>query len=480
MSITVEQIDLHVINTRTRMPFKYGIATLEAVPHVFVRIVANVNGAQAVGIASEGLAPKWFTKNPDTSAEHDIAEMMEVIRMAVRQALQIREASTVFAFWRELYDRQRQLAKDTPYPPLLWAFGVTMVERALICAWCRGTLTCFADALRTGTLGVDLGVFHEELTGTAPTDWLPAQPVRAVVARHTVGLADPLEDGNIPDDERVDDDLPQSLDACVAAYGLTHFKVKLFGDVDKDVARLTKIVNIIGRHGVTPRVTLDGNEFFRQVEPFRRLWTHISQNESLRPLFDGLLFVEQPFHRDAAFGPELKQDLLDWADRPAIVIDESDGTLDALRIALDCGYAGTSFKNCKGTFKGVANACMIARLRAQHPDRTYLISAEDLCSIGPVAMIQDLAVAAALGIDHVERNGHHYYRGLGMFPDDVQEQMLLVHGDLYHALDDGTAVLNLQHGLINVGSVVDAPFGIGFDLDTTRFQLLDNWRYESL
>ena len=38
MPIRVRSIALHVLNTRARMPFRYGIATLSAVPHLFVRI----------------------------------------------------------------------------------------------------------------------------------------------------------------------------------------------------------------------------------------------------------------------------------------------------------------------------------------------------------------------------------------------------------------------------------------------------------
>ncbi len=41
-------------------------------------------------------------------------------------------------------------------------------------------------------------------------------------------------------DDRVDDGLPQSLAASIRAYGLTHFKLKIDGDIDADIERLTE------------------------------------------------------------------------------------------------------------------------------------------------------------------------------------------------------------------------------------------------
>jgi hypothetical protein len=77
--------------------------------------------------------------------------------------------------------------------------------------------------------------------------------------------------------------------------------------------------------------------------------------------------------------------------------------------------------------------------------------------------MQDLAVVASLGIPHVERNGHHYFRGLSAFARSIQEQVLRAHRDLYH--DAGFATLRVERGSIEVGSVAAAPFGCGFDFD---------------
>ena len=74
-----------------------------------------------------------------------------------------------------------------------------------------------------------------------------------------------------------------------------------------------------------------------------------------------------------------------------MIIDESDGGLESSREALRLGYVGTSHKNCKGVFKGIANACLIAKRKAEDLGGRFELSSEDLANVGPVAMLQDMA-----------------------------------------------------------------------------------------
>jgi hypothetical protein len=153
-----------------------------------------------------------------------------------------------------------------------------------------------------------------------------------------------------------------------------------------------------------------------------------------------------------------------------MIIDESDGSLEDLPRALELGYRGTSHKNCKGIVKSLSNAALLR----EQPFPTVL-SGEDLASVGPVAMLKDVAVAAALGITHVERNGHHYFKGLSMYAKDVQEKVLAEHGDLYRRHADGFATLRVQQGQLWIASVNDAPFGHGEVIDPSLMEPLNDW-----
>ena len=482
MTIRVVGTDLHVLNMHARLPFRYGIVTMTALPHLFVRAELEVDGRRSFGLAADGLPPKWFTKNPDTSFRDDLAQMVKVITTACDIARAEPKAPNLFTWWRSLYDHQRAWAGGWGLPGLLSGFGSSLVERAVIDAFCRAENVTFARAVREDRFGIDLGRMHPELEGAKPRDLLPAEPLRTIVARHTVGLTDALTDAEVPEAERVDDGLPQSLEACVRAYGLTHFKIKLWGDVAKDVERVTRVAEVIGRAtgGGEYAYTLDGNENFKQVEAFRAFWESLTRDPKLSGFLGRLIFVEQPLHRDVAMGAAAAEAFAAWRDRPPTIIDESDGEIGTSRAALACGYVGTSHKNCKGVFKGLANACLIEHRQRAEPGGRYVLSGEDLCNVGPVALPQDLAALASFGVTHAERNGHHYFRGLSMYPADVQESVLQAHGDLYARHERGFATLNVQRGAIRVGSVVDAPFGVGFHFDPSRFTPLSHWTFDSL
>ncbi len=62
-----------LLNIRTRMPFRYGIAELTETPHLFCEIELEVDGERSRGISADSLIPKWFTKDPEQSYEDEIS-----------------------------------------------------------------------------------------------------------------------------------------------------------------------------------------------------------------------------------------------------------------------------------------------------------------------------------------------------------------------------------------------------------------------
>lgn len=445
------------------MPFRYGIATMTEVPHVFLRLTFDFDGAAQAGVAADHLPPKWFTKDPQRGLEDEIEEMLLVLRTAVEHARTIR-AETPFAFWQKLYAAQAAWGAANSIPPLLAQFGVTLVERALIDAFCRHTGTTLATGLHENRLGIELGAIHASLAGTQPRDWLPAQPPTEVFARHTVGLSDALTDEEIPADERVDDGLPQSLTACIRFYGLSHFKLKINGEAARDQQRLTQMAAIFAAEcGDEFAYSLDGNESFHEVAAFKDYVTGLRATVGDASFWSKLLFIEQPWHRSVALSPAIGELAAAWPDRPPIIIDESDAEITSLPTALSLGYAGTSHKNCKGVFKGAANACLLAQRRAQ--GLPAMMSGEDLSNVGPVAVLQDLAAQACFGITSVERNGHHYFAGLAQFPLSIQAHVLEHHADLFTPSPAGWPRLNVNNGRIAISSVLAAPFGYAGELE---------------
>ena len=142
------------------------------------------------------------------------------------------------------------------------------------------------------------------------------------------------------------------------------------------------------------------------------------------------MVVEQPVHRDRALSDDAGAALRAWPDRPPLIIDESDGAVGRFAAGAGARLRGHEPQELQRHRE---------RHRQRVPARTapaarasaVVLTGEDLCNLGPVALLQDLAMMALLGIEHVERNGHHYYRGLSMWPEDWQADMLAAHGDLY-------------------------------------------------
>jgi hypothetical protein len=457
-TIEARSFDFRVFPMKTRFPFQYGIASMTELPHLFVTARILVNGREAIGVSSEGLAPKWFTKDPATTFEQDLPAMRGVIDHAAEIASGI-SAPTFFDFWKQLYQSQSEWAKKEEIPPLLANLGVSLIERAVLDGLCRAEGKPFAEMLRENRLGIRAGEIDSGLNGYEPADLLPEQPLTRIIVRHTIGLGDPLTEDDI--EEPLDDGLPHSLEASIREYGLTHFKVKICGELDRDRARLAGIYKVL-QSTVTGDflITFDGNEQFNDIASFRSHWEEYRKDEAIRPLLDHILFVEQPLHRDHALGDGVQAALESWPEAPPLIIDESEAALDSLPRALVLGYSGTSHKNCKGVMKGVINAMRVEKCRRDDPKRDWVLSGEDLANVGPVALLQDLAVLASLGVSHVERNGHHYFRGLSAFSDRVQEEVLRAHGDLYRRHENDFATVRIASGRIEIRSVVEAPFGV--------------------
>lgn len=463
MAIRLQEVTFHTRWMQTRFPFRYGIAAMTRLPHVFLSTRVEVDGSDVTGLASEGLPPKWFTKNPETTFEQDLPELLRVIEQAVAFGQEV-EGDSLFAWWLALYQKQGAWAREHEVPPLLAHLGTSLVERAMIDAVCRAKGLGFAEAVKSNAFGIDLAAIHSELAGSQPGNWL-GEPERSVIARHTVGLGDPLTADEIPEEDRADDSLPQALTDAIDAYGLTHFKVKVCGKLEVDVPRLKRLAALFAEKVPAYRFTLDGNEQYRTVAQFREHWEAYRAEPDLADFLspEHLIFVEQPMHRDDALLDEVKDGIAVWPEAPALIIDESDAELTSLRRALELGYRGTSHKNCKGVFKGLANRCLIEWHRRNKPDEPWLMSGEDLANVGPIALLNDLEVMASLRIDDIERNGHHYFKGLSMFPLSVQEKITASHPDLYAMTEEGYASLQIRDGRLDVAALARPGFGCAID-----------------
>lgn len=453
-----------VVRVQTRLPFRYGIAEMTVAPHTVVEVALRIDGAEQVrGWASEQLPPKWFTKDPTTSFSDDLDGLVGVVLHALTAARGLR-GETAFELWRRLDARQSAWASSEGVPGLLAGLGTALVERAVIDAVCRAVGRPFVEALHDGTLGFSPADLHPELTGTPWRARLPGAPAPRLAVRHTVGFADALTDAECVDPPQ--DGLPVSLEGVVRETGVRFLKVKTAGDPAADRVRLAGIFQVCDAAGVTPQLTIDGNESMRDGAHLERWIGELRSDPEVGPrLRESLIAVEQPVHRDVALDPDLAGTLARLAaDGIAVIIDESDSDVGAVRRALDLGYAGGTYKGCKGVFRGLANAVLTAH-RTADDGRTRLMTAEDLSTLPPLTVAHDLVVASAMGLTHLERNGHHYFGRLAPLGATIVDDALAHHPDLYRADDRVGARLRIDGGDVTFASALAAPFGFSPTLD---------------
>lgn len=449
---------------KTRMPFRYGIATMTDLPLCLLFLKFGFpadNSRVAWGMASDFLPPRWFKKDPSQAPLDEVEEMKRVIGQAVTTAESLSE-SNPFAFCLRLYQEQEAWGRNVGIPPLLANFGASLVERTLLDANCRMHKTTLHSWLHQTGNDLPWEQIHPELKGIQARQLLPSKPLESVVIRHTLGFGDPLTEAELDSAERLEDPLPQTLETAIKTYGLTQFKVKIKANPDEDLERLLQLSSILQEQvGENFRLSLDGNEQFSNWAEFATFWEQARQHKELVPLLDRILFIEQPLSRDSALEETNVGRLPGGRSTPPVIIDESDAEPEVFRRALDFGYRGVSHKNCKGLFKGIAHRLLIGQ-RSQNQAGPLIMSGEDLANIGPVALPQDLALQAILGNSSVERNGHHYFFGLSMFPFDLRKLILERHPDLYRDIGDKIPSLDIRDGELSLDSINQAPLGTAF------------------
>ena len=448
----VEEIRFAERNVTLRLPFRFGAATVTACPQVYVKArIRLADGRTAEGCAAEMMVPKWFDKNPALTNEQNFEQLCFALRDAREAYTAEPDAQTAWTHFASNCTALQSRARAKGLQPLVAGYGPALIDRALFDALCLHHGASFASAMSGNLAGIDIAGsgLADDLAGFDMPAFLARQSPRArIAARHTVGLADAIDDDDaLPD--APDDGLPATLAAAVRRYGLTHFKIKLCGNTAQDIDRLQRIARIIDGHAQL--VTLDGNEQYADADDFATFLDRMLSTPVLWKLAQKTAFVEQPIRRDAA----LQRDVSALGKRIPLLIDESDATLDAFVQARALGYTGVSSKSCKGFYKSVLNAARCEQWNATADKPRYFLSGEDLTMQAGLGVQQDLALVAWLGLSHVERNGHHYVNGLAAAPQAEQQALMALHPGLYEH-SDGAVRLAIREGQLDLSSLAAA------------------------
>lgn len=453
----IRDIQLFERPVTLRLPFRFGVVTLTEAPQAFCRLRIELpDGRSATGSAAELMAPKWFDKNPALSNEQNFDQL----RLALKHAADAYGADvtprTAFGHSAAHHAALVKTGAASGLNALVASYGPALLDRAVIDALCQVRRVPFIAALSKNLFGIQAETLTPDLAGFDLGGWLTGLvPVRRIAARHTVGMVDPLSEAEVAA-PRLNDGLPESLEGAVAHYGHRWFKLKVGGNAAADLARLQGIAAVLDQSTDPYYASLDGNEQYDDVEGIAALWQAMRADSRLRRLCASILYIEQPIKRAAA----LEKPVDRLAAEIPLIVDESDADYDVFPRARDLGYRGISSKTCKGVYRAILNAA-----RAHHWGDGYFITGEDLTCQAGLALQQDLVLVAALGLTHVERNGHHYVDGFGTAPGSEQDAFLAAHPDLYHR-QNGRVRLAIRRGGIDLNSLLGtAGFGSAAEPD---------------
>jgi hypothetical protein len=366
---------------------------------------------------------------------------------------------TAFGLHASRMSAQVEACAKEDIPPLAAAYGPAEIDKAILDAVLRALGANFFDGMAQNIAGLDARLSPDLRDDDIARFLAGRRRLERVAIRHTVGLDDQVEGaGGVADTE----------ENARARY----FKLKLNGDPNADTARLIRIGKQLAALSYDYRVTLDANEQYADLTALGALADRLDHDSALKPIATRLLYIEQPMPRDitgqAPLGALAGRDF---------IVDEADDCYEAFPLARALGYRGISSKSCKGIYKSIVNATRAAKWSVR--GEKYFITGEDLTCQAGLAVQQDLALGALIGVTHAERNGHHYVDGFGDTPAAEAEAFVSAHPDLY--VRDGNKVrLAIHDGDLLTGSLATPGFATGVHPDWSALSPLQHPKTESL
>ena len=441
LRLAVRDISLFERAVRFVRPFRFGAVTVEAAPQVFVRAEIEIEGSRrAIGAGAEMMVPKWFDKRGHLSTEQTVDELRRSLAIASQLYLTGSGFDTAFGHHASRIAMQIEACAREDIPPLAALFGPAEIDKAVLDALLRGSGVNFFDGMAANIAGIDARMSPDLSNDDIARFLANCRRRERVAIRHTVGLDDVVEGaGGVADPH----------ENSQARY----FKLKLAGSPETDAARLVRIGRELAKLPYAFSVTLDANEQYADLVDLRNLVDRLGRDAALAPIASRLLYIEQPMPRDTTRATPL--------DRIAVydfIIDEADDSYNAFVCARALGYRGISSKSCKGLYKSVINATRAAKWSTA--SEKFFVTGEDLTCQAGLAVQQDLALGALIGVSHAERNGHHYVDGFGDTPPDEANAFLAAHPDIY-ARAGNKVRLAIHNGDLSTSSLTTPGFASG-------------------
>ena len=341
-----------------RTPMKFGgrVVTDVVLLHVTARVETR-DGRIGEGFGSMPVGNVWAWPSDTVSGDASLAAMISMGKRVATLAEQYTLAGHPLSITHELSQEYQSQAENIvvlsnlaePMPRLAQLVTASPTEAAIFDAQAKALGQNSYNLLGADFVETSLATYLDEtFAGEYLDGYTLREPKPTMPLYHLVGALDPLTDTDI--DQRLNDDLPETLSEWIVADGLTHLKIKLNGDdLAWDLERVVSIDRIATeaqqRRGCSDwYYSADFNEKCANVE---YVLDFLGQLQEHAPeAFRRLQYIEQPTHRDLRANPENRMHRA--AEIKPVVIDESLVDFQSLLLSRELGYSGVALKACKG------------------------------------------------------------------------------------------------------------------------------------
>ncbi len=394
-----------------RSPLKFGGRTVDHSTLINVQVSVESRGKKhAVGFGSMPAGNIWAWPSHDVSPEQTEQAMLdfaqEVVDIATSFDTFEHPMDLVYDLSGE-YDHlgkvvAKKMGLNEAMPKLAQLVAASPLDAAIHDAFGRVNLQNSYNLLSKQFMNRDLSEYlDKEFAGEYLDKYTLREPKVKLPLYHLVGALDALSPAEVS--SPLKDGVPESLDAWVAAEGLTHFKIKLNGeDLAWDVQRVLAVEQVVAEAQKKKNVSnwhysLDFNEKCANVN---YVLDFLKQIQAKSPAaYDRVQYIEQPTHRDLKTSPENR--MHEAAKLKPVVIDESLVDYDALLTARELGYSGVALKACKGHSEALLAAAAAQKFG-------MFLCVQDLTCPG-ASFLHSASLAARIpGVAAIEGNARQY------------------------------------------------------------------------
>jgi len=405
----IDDVQTEFTDYRYRAPYKFGGKEVDRVTMLSVRCrVSTKSGKSAQGFAAMSMGNVWaFPALPYDTTLNAMKALAVRIAKVTRSYSDYSHPLDVNHVLEPEYlkaaaEVSRDLHLEQPIPKLCTLVTASPFDAAIHDAF--GRLHGRNSFQISGKEFVRYDLSHY-LNGEFRGEYLDPYILRKATSRirmyHSVGASDPLAESDVKN--RLNDGLPESLEAWIPYSGVTAIKIKLNGaELASDVDRVAAIDRVTiaaqGRRNFKDWIySLDFNERCPNVAYLLEFEHRLK--EKAPTAFDRVQYIEQPTARDLA--ANRSNTMFEAAKLRPVVIDESLTGLDVLLLAREMGYTGVALKACKGQSQTLLLAAAAQKYK-------MFRCVQDLTCPG-AALVHSVGIAAHIpGASALEANAREY------------------------------------------------------------------------